>query len=42
MAELEDYVDLSASRNAIYCKLKRFWAKCKKMRIAEKDSLQKM
>ena len=36
MAELEDYIDLNSSHMAIYCKLKRAWAKAKKMRITGK------
>ena len=42
IAELEDYVDLNSSDNAIYCKLKRAWAKNKNMRIAGKLCWHKM
>ncbi len=33
MAELEDYIDLNASRNAIYCKNSRLWNKMKNLRV---------
>ena len=42
LAELGDYIDLDASRNAIYCKLKRAWAKAKNMRITGKLCWHKM
>ena len=35
-------MDLSASHNAIYCKLKRFWTKYKNMRTTGKFIMQLM